>query len=107
MGLRRRVGSWCGTNPLTWSNDRAIVKGLATSPLRRQDIQRYDGSWWQLGRSGWIGYTDAAAIATLDARAASITSQQRIVARNQVLRAADAEIQASRAAPLLGQVGEG
>lgn len=66
----------------------AITNGLATSPLRRQDIQRYDGAWWQQSSHGWIEYTDSAAIATLDARAASITSQQDVVMRRAAIRAA-------------------
>jgi hypothetical protein len=65
----------------------AIAKGLATSPLFRQDIQRYDGAWWQESEEhGWLEHTDAATIATLDRRAASITNQQKIALRNAAIR---------------------
>ncbi len=65
----------------------AIERGLATSPLFRQDIQRYDSAWWQESKEiGWLEYTDAATIETLDRRAAAITDQQQIALRNDAIR---------------------
>ena len=66
----------------------AIEQGLAASPLVRQDILRYDGAWWQASSRGWLEYTDAAAVATLDRRSIGITGQQEIALRNANIRAA-------------------
>lgn len=66
----------------------AIEQGLATSPLVRQDVLRYDGAWWQATSRGWLEHIDAELIATLDHRAASITGQQEIALRNANIRAA-------------------
>jgi hypothetical protein len=66
----------------------AIEQGLATSPLIRQDVLRYDGAWWQATPRGWLEHIDSQLIATLDHRAASMTGQQEIALRNANIRAA-------------------
>jgi hypothetical protein len=66
----------------------AIEKGLATSPLHRQDIQHYDDTWWQAHPTGWLEHTDPAVIATLNRRAAAMTLAAEKIQRNANIRAA-------------------